>query len=225
VPYALAVVGLLLVVAGYLLGSRRREGRETALRTSLEQRSEQLTLVEQELQRKTSIEPVTALPTQQYFQDFLEREWRRASRERAPVSLVLLEVDHFSAFHDHQGKAAADTCLRAVADALRPRIHRPSDTLAQYGGAGKFGLVLGGTHQEGARVLAERLREAVEKLKRPNPVSTSGPTLTVSIGVATMVPDREGAWQDIELIAAAERALAEAKEAGRNRVTLQQTHT
>ena len=214
--------GVLLVGAGYLLGVRRGRSRETALRTTLDERNEKLTLVEHELLRRSSIDAVTELPNQQYFQEFLEREWRRAARNRMAISLVMIEVDHFRAYSERLGKPEGDACLRAVADAMRPLINRPGDALARYGCSGKFGVVLGGTDARGAMVLADRLRAAVEKLQRPNPVSASGPNVTLSLGVASVLPDRETAWQDIELIAAAEKGLAQAKEAGRNRVCQEQ---
>lgn len=221
--YVLAVLAALLVGAGYLLGSRRARSREDALKTTLDERTEQLTLVEHELLRHSAIDPVTGLHTQQYFQEFLEREWRRASRERQTVSVMMIEVDHFRAFNERQGKPEGDACLKAVADVLKPIIHRPGDVIARYGGAGKFGVVLGATDVKGAIVLAERLRAAVENMKKPNPASPSLPFVTASVGVAAAMPDREGAWQDIELIASAERALAQAREAGRNAVILE-TH-
>jgi diguanylate cyclase (GGDEF)-like protein len=220
VAYALAFLAALLVGAGYLLGSRRARSREGALQTTLDERTEKLTLVEHELLRHSAIDPVTGLHTQQYFQEFLEREWRRGSRERRSVAVIMIEVDHFRAFNERQGKPEGDACLRSVADALKPMIHRPGDVMARYGGAGKFGIVLGGTDGRGAMVLAERLRAAVENLQKPNPASPTTPFLTASLGVAAALPDREGAWQDIELIAAAERALAQAREAGRNIVRL-----
>jgi diguanylate cyclase (GGDEF)-like protein len=216
----LALIGVLLFGAGYLLGSRRARGREAALRTSLDERTEKLALVEHELRRHLSIDAVTGLHTQQYFQEFLEREWRRASRERQHLSLIMVEVDHFPAFNERQGKPEGDACLKVVADALKPHIQRPSDVIARYGGAGKFGFVLGGTDSRGAMCLAERLRAAVEGLKKPNPASPSIAFLTATLGVATVIPDRQGAWQDIQLIASAERALAQAREAGRNTVML-----
>lgn len=218
--YVLALLGVLLVGAGYLLGSRRARSREGALKAMLDERTEKLTLVEHELLRHSAIDPVSGLHTQQYFQEFLEREWRRASRERHSVAVIMIEVDHFRAFNERQGKPEGDACLKEVADALKPIIHRPGDVLARYGGAGKFGVVLGATDSRGALVLAERLRAAVENMHRPNPASPSVPFLTCSVGVAAAMPDREGAWQDIELIAAAERALAQAREAGRNTVVL-----
>lgn len=218
--YVLALVAALLVGAGYLLGVRRGRSREDALKTTLDERTEKLTHVEHELLRQSAIDPVTGLHTQQHFQEFLEREWRRASRERQSVAVIMIEVDHFRAFNERQGKPEGDACLKAVAEALKPIIHRPSDVIARYGGAGKFGIVLGATDGKGAMVLAERLRAAVEHMKKPNPASPSLPFLTSSVGVAAAMPDREGAWQDIELIAAAERALAQAREAGRNTVIL-----
>lgn len=220
VAYALALLAALLAGAGYLLGSRRARSREDELKTTLDERTEKLTLVEHELLRHSAIDPATGLHTQQYFQEFLEGEWRRASRERQMVAVIMIEVDHFRAFNERQGKTEGDACLKAVADALKPMFHRPGDVIARYGGAGKFGIVLGATDAKGAMVLAERLRLAVENMKTPNPASPSLPFLTASVGVAAATPDREGAWQDIELIAAAERALAHAREAGRNTVVL-----
>ena len=218
--YVFALIAVVLVGAGYLVGSRRGRARETALRTALDERTEKLARVEHELRRVSAIDPVTGLHTQQYFQEFLEREWRRASRERQHLSLIMVEVDHFPAFNERQGKPEGDACLKTVADALKPHIHRPSDVIARYGGAGKFGIVLGGTDSRGALCLAERLRGAVEALKKPNPASPSMACLTASFGVATVIPDRQGAWQDIQLIASAERALAQAREAGRNTVMM-----
>jgi diguanylate cyclase (GGDEF)-like protein len=224
VVYALALLAALLVGAGYLLGMRRARSRDEALVTTLDERTQKLTLVEHELLRHSAIDPVTGLHTQQYFQEFLEREWRRASRDRQCVGVVMIEIDDFRAFNERQGKAEGDACLKRIAETLQSIIHRPGDAIARYGGAGKFGIVLGGTDRKGAMILAERLRVAVENLRQPNPASPTTPLLTASLGVAAARPDREGAWQDIELIAYAERALAQARESGRNTVTMD-THS
>jgi diguanylate cyclase (GGDEF)-like protein len=221
VAYALAFLAAVLVGAGYLLGSRRARSREEALKTTLDERTEKLTLVEHELLRQSAIDPVTGLHTQQYFQEFLEREWRRASREQKSVAVIMVEVDHFRAFNERQGKPEGDALLRSVADALKPMVHRAGDVIARYGGSGKFGIVLGGTDSKGASALAEYLRGAIEHMQRPNPASPTSSILTASFGVAAATPDREGAWQDIELIASAERALTQAREAGRNTVILE----
>jgi len=220
VVYALALVASLLVGAGYLLGSRRARSREETLETTLHERTQKLTLVEHELLRHSEIDPVTGLHTQQYFQEFLEREWRRASRDRQCVAVIMIEIDDFRAFNERQGKSEGDACLKRIADALQSIVHRPGDAIARYGGAGKFGIVLGGSDRKGAMALAERLRIAVENLRQPNPDSATTPLLTASLGVAAARPDREGAWQDIELIAYSERALAQARESGRNTVSV-----
>jgi diguanylate cyclase (GGDEF)-like protein len=210
VPYVLALVAAISLAVGYVLGVRRGRQREKSLNQALEERGEKLTLAEHELLRRASIDPVTELPTQQYFQEFLEREWRRASRERTNVSAIMIEVDHFREYNDRAGKAEGDACLKAIAAAMKAVVHRPSDVLARYGGPGKFGVVLGHTDRDGAMIIAERLRQAVEKLPR---------SMTLSQGVATLMPDREGTWQDIELIAAAEKALTNARDMGRNRIS------
>lgn len=220
VAFALSVAALLLLAAGYALGARSGRGREKALKTTIDEQSEKLSLVEHELLRRSNLDPVTELPIQQSFQEFLEREWRRAVRDHMPLSLIMIEVDHFRAYNDRLGKPEGDTCLKTVADALRTSIRRPGDFLARYG-SGKFGVVLAGVTQEGAMALAEKLRAAVDALKFPNPVSPTGPGLTLSVGVASLKPGRDAAWQDIELIATAERGLAQAREAGRNRVVFE----
>jgi diguanylate cyclase (GGDEF)-like protein len=221
VPFALAVfLAALLVGAGYLLGSRRGRSREEALRLSLDERDHKLTLVEHELLRHTAVDPETGLHTQQHFQEFLEREWRRASRERKSVAVIMVELDHFRALAERQSRTETDACVKGIAAALKPLLHRPGDVIAKYGGPGKFGVVLGSTDNAGAALMAERLRAAVENLKTPNPASPTVPFVTATLGVAAATPDRDAAWQDIELIAAAERALAQAREAGRNQVGL-----
>lgn len=216
--YVLVLIGVLLVAAGYRLGLRRGRSREKTLKTTLDERNEQLMIVEHELLRKSMLDPVTQLPIQQYFQEFLEREWRRASRDQSAVSAIMIKVDHFQAYNERLGKPEGDACLKSVADALKALIHRPGDLLARYGGAGKFGVVLGGTDAKGAMVIAERMRNAVEALKKPNPASTTGPLVTLTLGVASVFPGRDDEWQDLELIAMAERALAQARESGRNQI-------
>jgi len=220
VAVVLALLAGILVAAGYLLGARRGRAREQALQAAIDQRDEKLSVAEHELLRRSSLDPVTKLPGQQALQEFLEREWRRASRERTIVSVIMIEVDHFQGYNDRLGKNEGDACLRAVADAMKPVIHRPSDILARYGEAGKFGVVLGRTDATGAMVIAERLQRAVDALQKTNPASPTQSTLTLSLGLASIMPDRHAAWQDIELIAAAEKGLAQARDSRGNRIAV-----
>ncbi len=221
---AFALLAILTAAAGYLLGVRRGLRREEALKVSLEERAQQLSLVEDELLRHQAVDPATGLHTRQYFLDFLEREWRRAARDRKPVAVIMLELDHFRAFAERHGSRESQACLKEVAAALKPMLHRPGDAIAGYGGSGAFGVVLGNTDAKGALVIAERLRTAVEGLKARNPAAPTS-FLTATLGVAAATPDRQTAWQDIDLIAAAERALSEAREAGRNTAVLDATAT
>ena len=131
--YLLTLLAALLAGAGYFAAWRRARDRESSLKTALDQRTEKLTFAEQELIRKTPGDPVTGLPTQQTFQEFLEHEWRRAARARTPVSLLSLELDHFKAYDERLGSTEGAACLKSVAAALKPIPHRPGDLLARYG--------------------------------------------------------------------------------------------
>ena len=219
----LAVLAVILAAAGYWLGLRRGRGGEAALRTQIDERNERVALLEHELLRRSSLDVVTGLHTQEHFQQFLENEWRRASRERQSVSVIMIEIDHFAAFLERQGKPDGDACLKSVAGALKPLIHRPSDVLANYGGPGKFGVVLGGTDEKRRNDTGRPASARRRRVENAQSRITTGDNLTASVGVASAVPDREAAWQDIELIAAAERALTRAKEAGRNVVSADTT--
>lgn len=216
--WALAALGgLLLLGAGYVLGSRMGRSRERALKTTLDEQTEKLTLAENEVLRLAALDPVTDLPGQQHIQTFLEREWRRALRYGAPVSLIMVAVDHFRAYNERFGQEAGDACLKSVANALRGQVHRAGDLVGRYG-AEEFAIVLGGMDVRGSLQLANRLQSAVNQLALAHPASPVSANITVSFGVATLMPARDAEWQDIELIARAERALSQAKERGRNRI-------
>jgi two-component system, chemotaxis family, response regulator WspR len=223
VSFVLAALGAAVAGAAYLFGVRRGRGQVAGLKAEIDERSERIALLEHELLRRSSLDVVTGLHTQEHFQQVLENEWRRASRERRHVSVIMVEIDDFAAFLDKQGKPNSEAGLKKIAGALKPLVHRPSDVIANYGGPGKFGVVLGGTDSKGAMVLAERLRLAVAGLNMRNPASKTSEFITASLGIASAVPDREAAWQDISLIAAAERALGRAKEAGCNVVSADTT--
>ena len=120
-------------------------------------------------------------------------------------------------FSKANGVRFGDACLKLVADALSAIVHRPADLVARYSSE-KFVVVLGGADGEGAFSVADKLRAAVEALELPHPESATAERVTISLGVATVVPTRDAEWQEIELIARAERALLQARQLGRNRV-------
>ncbi|HEX8786485.1 MAG TPA: diguanylate cyclase [Telluria sp.] len=170
---------------------------------------------EDALQRAALLDPLTKIANRRHFDGFLEREWQRAIRNGQPLSLVVLDVDHFKQYNDTLGHAAGDACLRKVAQTLQDHAARPTDLAARYGGE-EFVLLFGETPFDSAVRLAEMMRRAVEALELPNPRSTASPWITVSVGVATIVPTQ---LDEIEnLFVCADRAMYAAKAGGRNRV-------
>jgi diguanylate cyclase (GGDEF)-like protein len=128
---------------------------------------------------------------------------------------VLFDLDFFKAYNDTNGHLAGDECLRRVAHVLRGAVGRAGDLAARYGGE-EFVALLPGLGAEDAGALAERLRAGVEAVGLPHTASSVAPVVTMSAGIATTVPD-ERHFSDV-LVAAADRALYEAKRGGRNRV-------
>jgi diguanylate cyclase (GGDEF)-like protein len=145
----------------------------------------------------------------------LENAWRRAVRNRTPLSLILIDIDHFKEFNDTFGHVAGDRCLVLVANAMRGTLRRPDDFLARYGGE-EFLAFPASAPVEAARGLAERLRLLVEQLSVGLPSSEEVARVTISAGVAGVDSVAEGSVTD--LIESADRALYAAKAAGRNRV-------
>jgi diguanylate cyclase (GGDEF)-like protein len=171
--------------------------------------------VNRQLERLSSLDALTGLANRRALDGFLEMEWRRTRRDHAPLSVVLVDVDHFKAFNDAYGHQAGDDCLRSVADVLGAAAHRPGDMVARYGGE-EFAIVLSQTGAKGARVVAEGLRAQVEAMRIAHRGSTTSSVLTISAGVATAMPAEDGAVEAV--MRAADAALYRAKRAGRNRV-------
>lgn len=165
------------------------------------------------LKELTTIDAVTGIRNRQYFDEVFDQEWRRAMRQSYPITLMVLDIDHFKNVNDTYGHLAGDESLRAVAAAVDGLFNRPSDVVARYGGE-EFVVVLPYVNAENAKAKAEQVRSQIEKL----PVIADGHKikLTLSIGWVSIVP-RDGMTPRL-LIACADRALYEAKAAGRNRV-------
>jgi diguanylate cyclase (GGDEF)-like protein len=159
------------------------------------------------LHRLSTTDALTGAANRRQFDDAIDVEWRRAARTQAPLTLMMIDIDHFKAFNDAHGHQAGDDCLRRVCDALRQRLHRAGDLIARYGGE-EFAVLVTNIGAQPAGELAESLRRAVEEI---------GMT-TISIGLAQRVPTPQG--EADELIRAADAALYAAKNAGRNRVVV-----
>ena len=167
------------------------------------------------LQRAALVDPLTRIANRRHFDSALEKEWQRAIRSGQPLSLLVLDVDHFKGYNDSLGHAAGDECLQMVAEVLQEHAVRPTDLAARYGGE-EFVVLLAETGADGAASLAEAIRAHVERLAIPNPRSTTSEMVTVSVGVATIVPTLFDDLRSYFIVA--DRAMYEAKSAGRNRV-------
>ena len=160
---------------------------------------------------------LTGLPNRRSFDATLSRDWENSARGRAELSLLMVDVDLFKAFNDHLGHAEGDHCLRRVGQALAGALPRKLDFLARYGGE-EFAAILPATSVAGALRVAEHLRAAVEAMRIPAPFTPAG-HVTVSLGVAAMLPDPEDRPE--KLVVLADRGLYRAKANGRNRVALE----
>lgn len=164
-----------------------------------------------ELERLATTDPLTGLGNRRRFDERLEHELARSARSGEPLSLLLCDVDRFKPYNDRYGHQMGDACLARVAAALEAVIRRPADLAARYGGE-EFALVLPGTSREGALRMAERVRAAVRELAIDHEDSDGRGTVTLSVGCATIM----GQWTPAEVIALADRALYDAKAAGRD---------
>lgn len=166
------------------------------------------------LERYAFLDALTGLANRRAFDDKIVEEWNRCRRSTSPLSVLLIDIDHFKSYNDHYGHGAGDLCLSNVARTLSGCLQRAGDLLARYGGE-EFVAVLPGNDADSAAVIAERLRAAVDALKLPHQASAAGEHVTVSLGVATMAPSDASSHAD--LLAAADEALYQAKREGRNR--------
>lgn len=163
---------------------------------------------------------LTGLYNRRSYDEYIDRLWRQSRREQTQLTFMLIDIDYFKPYNDFYGHQAGDDALRAVADVISSCAQRPLDFVARYGGE-EFGVVLYGPAQEYGRELPEQLREAVLDLKIPHEQSAVQQYLTVSIGVALMLPGTDRSLAGA--IQMADEALYQAKEEGRNRVVVRES--
>lgn len=195
------------------LNQMQRDEAYRALRES----QRQLTEANLELQRLMNLDGLTGLNNRRRFDEYLQAEWRRAARERAPLSLLLVDVDHFKRYNDRYGHLGGDEALKRVAAAIQGSCHRPADLAARFGGE-EFAVILPETPSQGAKQLAETIHKRVAAFEGPAGGASVESHLTVSIGVATATPHPDSSA--LEFIMRADQALYEAKKAGRNRTVI-----
>jgi diguanylate cyclase (GGDEF)-like protein len=161
------------------------------------------------------IDGLTGVANRRRFDESLQAEWRHCRRGAGPLTLIMIDIDHFKRYNDQYGHQAGDACLQQVAAAIKQCLGRSHDLVARYGGE-EFVCLLPDCNPAGAARKAEVLRQAVAALGIPHETSSVAATVTVSLGVATCMPDANATAD--QLLAAADAALYAAKTGGRNRV-------
>ncbi|KAA6460178.1 diguanylate cyclase [Acidobacteria bacterium AB60] len=167
-----------------------------------------------EVEKLAVVDPLTGIANRRRFEEYLDAEWRRAIRDRKPLSMVLVDVDLFKLFNDSYGHVRGDECLKQIAEAAMDVVTRAGDVAARFGGE-EFAIVLPNTDETGAVEIARELWSAVAKQRITHEASPYG-IVTISAGCATITP-RLGLGPS-QLVEWADRAMYEAKRQGRNRV-------
>lgn len=188
--------------------------RDAAFR-ALEESREQLAEANRTLQKLSSLDGLTGIANRRTFDETLSKEWNRAVRDQKPLGLIMLDIDFFKLYNDHYGHQRGDDCLKKVAKGLEAAINRDADFLARYGGE-EFSAILPDTDIQGAVKVAEEMRQSVKSLHIEHVKSKVSDFVSISIGVASMIPQND--TEQETLIAAADQALYKAKDEGRDRI-------
>jgi diguanylate cyclase (GGDEF)-like protein len=202
----------LLIIGVYQWRLRRLRALQADLMRQVRERTDQLEDANRKLGLMSYVDAVTEVANRRSFEEELKMEWRRSTRSQSPLSLLMADIDGFKSYNDALGHQAGDHSLKKVASVLDECVGRAGDIVARYGGE-EFAVLLPDTDAEGASVLAERIRAAVEERNVWHPASTRG-RLTISVGAATMTGHEEG--DASVLVKAADEALYRAKADGRN---------
>ncbi|WP_220250454.1 GGDEF domain-containing protein [Billgrantia montanilacus] len=201
--------GAALASAIILPALRNAHARETTLK----QTQVELKALNDDLHRQASRDGLLDIANRREFERVLKLEWRRAARERQSLSLLMIDVDHFKVFNDTYGHLEGDRCLQEVSAVLNEAANRPGDLLARYGGE-EMVILVPRTGQEGATVLAQRIHSLLAERGIAFHASPIADHITVSIGVASMLPIRN--LNPHTLVQQADEGLYIAKDEGRN---------
>lgn len=191
------------------------EAQRTEAFRQLQESQQLLMLANLKLERMTRVDGLTGLANRRYFNEYLGEEWRRLLRSQEPLTVIMIDVDNFKTYNDIHGHLVGDDVLISIGATIQEACTRSSDFAARFGGE-EFVVVLSGTTPAGAKLVAERLRLAVARSKISHLNLQKLGNVTVSIGVATVVPQMDLAPDQV--IELADQALFRAKAEGKNRV-------
>jgi diguanylate cyclase (GGDEF)-like protein len=163
----------------------------------------------------SQVDGLTGAMNRRAFEKLLSRDWAQSQREKASLSLLVVDIDNFRAYNDIYGSLVGDDCLKSVAHALMRCLYREVDVVARMEG-NTFVVLLPATEPDGARVVAERIVKEIAALEIPHLESPHGGMVTVSVGVSTVTPSPKDT--PMLLVRQAQTALGEAKDMGRNAV-------
>ena len=186
--------------------------------TELKRNEKALENANKKLEKLAVTDGLTQLANRRIFDETLHEEWHRMRREQQPLSVILSDIDFFKRYNDYYGHQEGDACLKAVAECIKNSVHRAADMVARYGGE-EFVIILPNTVSDGAFRVAETIRTNVSAMKREHASSEVKGFVTLSLGVATIIPPMNGGNPE-DLVKTADDALYAAKEAGRNLVTV-----
>ncbi len=178
---------------------------------------QQLQIANQQLENLAMVDQLTQIANRRCFDLSLNRAWHHLSREQQPLSLLLCDIDYFKQYNDTYGHLEGDTCLKQIALALKQPVQRATDLVARYGGE-EFAILLLNTDSDGALQVADKIHDTIQKLQIPHQASKIANQVTLSIGIATVIPTPNLAILD--LIDTADRALYQSKAEGRNRSSI-----
>lgn len=203
-----AALSALLLCGLYGISGIQRKEYFSALNSqyNLEEKSNQLAEL-------NTLDPLTGLKNKRFFDEKMHDEFYRAIRDKSPISLILIDLDHFKRVNDVYGHLMGDECLKEMSRAIKSKFNRTMDTLARVGGE-EFAALLPTLHHDQSVALADKLRQQIETISVR--YGDQDISLTASLGVATLFPSEE--HQPEALFERADLALYEAKRLGRNRV-------
>ncbi|RLT93455.1 diguanylate cyclase [Ketobacter sp.] len=205
-------VGLCLLAQYSADRSSRREFLQKLL---IHRKNQQLKKLNSRLKDLAEVDPLTGIGNRRSFDQVLDEEWRRARRRGYNLAMLMCDIDYFKSYNDSFGHQQGDLCIKQVAQCMKQMVRRPGDLVARYGGE-EFAVILPALDVEEAANIARVICQGVRDLRLPHPMSPVNDHVTISVGVAALVPDERLAAGD--LVGFADEALYFAKKSGRNRI-------